>query len=840
MPVAAGDFFREFHRALTGHESPFLWQEELFLRFCANDIPETVSLPTGAGKTSVMTVWLLALGFQAKTSPEKLSISRRIAWVVNRRVVVDQASREAEALVSRLSAASGQLAALCRDLRALSPSAEADAPPVAVSTLRGELADNREWSTDPSRPAIVVGTVDMVGSRLLFSGYGDSRRRRSLHGGLLGQDTLIVNDESHLTPAFADLLVQVQAVTGGERPLRTMLLSATVRGSASDVFPGSLEGDLLNKTFRDRYRAIKRLHLVKSEHPEEEIRRQALDPDRRTIVFVRSPKEAQSIASGIEKARSGIRVPRITGLQRGRERDLLLNDPVVERYLCKTPPPGDDPCWLVATSAGEVGIDLSADRLITDLDTADHLLQRFGRLNRFGETEGDAWVVYSPAQVSGDKGDAPRLRATLKYLESLQSASPEALQTEPPPPEAWSREPLRAPVLPWHIDVWSMTSLSQQDWPSRPAVEHWLHGDDGTNAPPETYLAWREDIEDLAHPGIPESDLEDVFEWYPVLAHERLKQYTEDLWKALRKPEYLDRRAILLRADGSIRPGTLEELLADNRGLRFGTLLLPPGVGYLDEHGMVDWAKPTGRLSESELARFDVSATDSRTRVKAAPGEAEPSTGLRRRCSIEVPTEDEEQAGPRWVYFAGRPAAARARIAPVLLEEHQEQLARIATDLACRMGLGERAARVFEWAGRWHDAGKNRPIWQRAAGNGAGAPALAKSERLAGRRLGGYRHELGSVLDAESCVPAEFAGEERDLALHLIASHHGWARPHFPERAFDKEAYRRSANAALECARRFGRLQQRFGVWGLAYLEAVFRSADAIASAGAPELPPNA
>ncbi len=840
MPAVARDFFRDCHRELTGHDSPFRWQEDLFLRFCSGEIPGTVDLPTGSGKTSVMTVWLLALGFQARTSPDKVTVPRRIVWVVNRRVVVDQATGEAEALVSHLTAASGQLATLCRDLSALSLSAEANGPPVAVSTLRGELADNREWSSDPSRPAIVVGTVDMVGSRLLFSGYGDSRRRRSLHAGLLGQDALIVNDESHLTPAFADLLVQVQAAAGGERPLRTMLLSATVCGSASGVFPENLEDDLTNKTFRDRYRAIKRLHLVKSEDPTGEIRKQALKPAGRKIVFVRSPKEAQKIASDIEGEHAGIRVPRITGLQRGRERDMLLKDPVVERFLSKARSTGSDPCWLVATSAGEVGIDLSADRLITDLETADHLLQRFGRLNRFAETEGDAYVVYSPAQAGGDKGDAPRLRATLKHLESLNSVSPEALRRAPPPAEAWSREPRRAPLHPWHIDVWSMTSLGLRDWPSRPAVEHWLHGDDGENAPPETYVAWREDVEDLARPGISQSDLEEVFECYPVLAHERLRQYTDELWKALRRPDFLDRSAILLSADGEARAGRLEELLEESRSLRFGTLLLPPGVGYLDEHGMVDWAKSTRGMPESDLARYDVSATDTRTRVKVAPEEAEPDTGLRRRCSIEIPAEDEDQAGPRWVYFAGKPAGERARTAPVLLEEHQERLGQVAADLARRLELGERTARVFEWAGRWHDAGKNRQVWQRAAGNSTGAPALAKSERLAGRKLDGYRHELGSLLDAESHLPAEFGSEERDLALHLIASHHGWARPHFPERAFDKEAYRRSATAALECARRFGRLQRRFGAWGLAYLEAVFRSADAIASAGAPELPSNA
>ena len=72
---------------------------------------------------------------------------------------------------------------------------------------------------------------------------------------------------------------------------------------------------------------------------------------------------------------------------------------------------------MVATSAGEVGIDLSSDRLITDLDTADHLVQRFGRLNRFGETSGEAHVIYSQRQLSADK--TRRLEETLCYLKTL-------------------------------------------------------------------------------------------------------------------------------------------------------------------------------------------------------------------------------------------------------------------------------------------------------------------------------------------------------------------------------------------------------------------------------------
>ena len=57
--------------------------------------------------------------------------------------------------------------------------------------------------------------------------------------------------------------------------------------------------------------------------------------------------------------------------------------------------------------------------------------------------------------------------------------------------------------------------------------------------------------------------------------------------------------------------------------------------------------------------------------------------------------------------------------------------------------------------------------------------------------------------------------------LHLIATHHGYGRPHFPtDKAFDPKASEDdTAEIAAEVPRRFARLQRKYGRWGLAYLE---------------------
>src|SRR5690606_33972447 len=118
--------------------------------------------------------------------------------------------------------------------------------PLPVSTLRGQFLDNREWLEHPAVPAIVVGTVDMIGSRVLFEGYGCSRKMRPYHAGLLGIDTWFVVDESHLVPPFERMLEQLTTCStlgGIDSPptrlaprARLLSLSATGRDHGGDVF----------------------------------------------------------------------------------------------------------------------------------------------------------------------------------------------------------------------------------------------------------------------------------------------------------------------------------------------------------------------------------------------------------------------------------------------------------------------------------------------------------------------------------------------------------------------------------------------------------------------------
>src|SRR6266498_2228259 len=226
--------FATIFGALTGHP-PFPWQSSLYERLRLGDFESirVCDIPTGLGKTSIIAIWLIARALWPRNGGP---FPRRLVYVVNRRTVVDQATQEVEKIRRALGSVA-TLAPLRDALLALATVSSAQ--PLAISTLRGEFADNAEWRQDPARPAVIVGTVDMIGSRLLFSGYGRCGfKSRPLHAGFLGQDSLIVHDEAHLEPAFQNLLIAIrkeQERCKEFKTFRVMELSATSR-SGGEVF----------------------------------------------------------------------------------------------------------------------------------------------------------------------------------------------------------------------------------------------------------------------------------------------------------------------------------------------------------------------------------------------------------------------------------------------------------------------------------------------------------------------------------------------------------------------------------------------------------------------------
>jgi CRISPR-associated endonuclease/helicase Cas3 len=346
------EFFDRAFRALTSN-APFPWQRELYKLMVAGTTPPVCDIPTGLGKTAVIAIWLIALANWAKSKGET-AIPRRLVYVVNRRTVVDQSTRETETIRKRLNGEgdlSAEDRAVVAELKGILEglSSREHEQVLSISTLRGQFADNGEWRSDPARPAVVVGTVDMIGSRLLFSGYGCGFKSRPLHAGFLGQDALIVHDEAHLEPAFQELLVAIQREQKQGRapdycPLHVMALSATCRdGGNGKAHTLSLSSeDLASRFVQERISAKKAIAFPPTPLDDEKKTADTVaglalahkDSNQSILVFVRKVDDVEKVAELLRKGKVAIgQIERLTGTLRGKERDELVTTPVFRRFL---------------------------------------------------------------------------------------------------------------------------------------------------------------------------------------------------------------------------------------------------------------------------------------------------------------------------------------------------------------------------------------------------------------------------------------------------------------------------------------------------------------------------
>jgi CRISPR-associated endonuclease/helicase Cas3 len=781
-----------------------LWQFEAFQGFVENRIPAALTLPTGSGKTSLIPIWLLSLLHQ-QADTGKIALPRRLVWVINRRAVVDQATEIAETLAQRFEEP-GEMRSLLDSISVTGG--------LAVSTLRGEHEDNQEWSDDPSKPAIVVGTVDMVGSRLLFAGYGLSSRQQAQDAGLVGNDVLLVNDEAQLSPAFARLIRSVEKARSQTavpllKPFRTIHISATL--DASSVTAGVFQFDMDSEPsehFQRIYRAKKSLHLRKVSRAgkSDELVGLAVRGDAiRTIIMVDTPASTRKTAASIRKAARSDRVLTMTGTMRGYERDALTKDPL---FACFTSPDAipTERVWLVCTSAGESGIDMSCDRMVTDFVPAERLIQRFGRMNRFGETEGEAIVVYTDEDVETEPGSS-----TLAYLKSLDGdISCRTLSKKPLPPEACSA---RSPLARLHDrDLQLLSYSSIRHSASKPNVDGFLHGQE--TEPPYTEVAWRAEVEYLLQAS--DDDIEEWLSVVRVLSHEKLRDHTDTVLDLI-KASGQHRELVVRESSGDITP------FSEVGDFRNALVILPPGMLGLSS-GML--------VADNDGGPFDVMGD---TRGERFVGREDkifqllgPDDGvtekqfdeilkrnkMRVRLAISV-GEDAE------LIYVERKPEKTTNTDNVYLDEHLLSVEQNARRLAAALDIPADIVDLLARAAALHDIGKEHPNWQRAFGNNGGRliAKLAKGRRVIRQNiLAGLRHELVSVLESAN---------EDPLVLQMVSAHHKWGRPHFPERGYDKRrSIEENRQQNLANMKRFVDLQKRYGIWGLAYLEALLRAAD--------------
>jgi CRISPR-associated endonuclease/helicase Cas3 len=518
-------FFSEVRRHAarpSGSESvrahlPFRWQERLARQVDETGVwPPVLDLPTGAGKTAVLDIAVFLLALDAQRG--RLRLPRRTVLVVDRRIVVDQAAVAANDIRDALQSSQHPVLTAVRD--ALCGLSGTDVPLVGT-TLRGGIVRDERWARRPDVPALISATVDQVGSRLLFRGYGLSDSMRPIHAGLLGNDALVCLDEVHLARPFAQTLasvrgryrnaeqawssdrwqiVEMSATPGAEGPGTFGLRSEDFDPGRSPVLVRRLAARKPTELRRIGGKSASRAELG-SACAQAAVELLARDFINTIGVVVNRVETAQLVAARLAN-RYHVDTLLLTGRMRPFDRDDLLAQH--NRRLATGRVPRDDGAALavVGTQCLEAGADFDFDGLVTECASLDALRQRFGRVDRAGDLSargvsapGIILGLTSELNAAADPVYGAAASRTWDWLQGLIDVDFGVQGL--PGPDPGELEPLLAPhvespvLLPAHLDSWVQTSpVPRPD----PDVALWLHGVRRPSV--DVQIVWRADLEE--------------------------------------------------------------------------------------------------------------------------------------------------------------------------------------------------------------------------------------------------------------------------------------------------------------------------------------------------------
>jgi len=204
---------------------------------------------------------------------------------------------------------------------------------------------------------------------------------------------------------------------------RLLSLSATGRERAGTLFrlegsfnqPTGQRRDLDDSVVEQRLTAKKSVTIIpaESEALEATLAAQAWALAKegkapiRCIVYCHERKTAEAVKRKIEDMAKGtnregrpavdIHHPELfVGARRVFEREGMAAKLKELGFIAGSAVPLTKPAFLVATSAGEVGVDLDADHMVCDLVAWERMVQRLGRVNRRGNGKAEVVVVAAP------------------------------------------------------------------------------------------------------------------------------------------------------------------------------------------------------------------------------------------------------------------------------------------------------------------------------------------------------------------------------------------------------------------------------------------------------------
>lgn len=782
--------------------------------------------------------------------------------------------------------------------------------PFEVGHIRGELSNRDLPVTDISACAIIAATPDMYGSRALFRGYGSTKAARPRETALLTMDTVMVLDEAHMnrqllhtTQRIAEL--QKREVNLGVPTLQVVETTATPSTEDSGSTTLGVDFEALDspndEKLRDRVYSHKELML----HPIDKwdgkpgnspTVNAAVDAIKKFLAHREageSSEKAHTIGCIVNHVRTAIAIKEalvknkviekeeevqlLVGRMRPSDLEKLQNK---HRELFTTE--GDKSVKVVvATQTLEVGIDVDFADLVTELAPASSLAQRFGRVNRLGHRTDSKVVVIEPASSDLVKKDAPPYKAVdlsnaYGWLEALNGAenpsvNPAAMVKNPPVQSSPERLLYQRPEWPDLLEF-SRTDENPYD---EPDLDLWLHDslDAETamggvivrdNLPSNTSAA----MEILKTSYFAPSDRETFPANLKIL--QEILDYQDEHGVKPRKFLYRQGEISLWQdADHgdennqSLAPGDV--LILDtgsipftNQGIAVTQRELP---SKKEELKAVPFLNGTLYVYEKCADREE----DFREYLGLSPGEVAElldtqSAKGEKRIASELTTEAEDgQEVIAWYAkvtddkesVEGSDIAQELVLAgPVLLDDHQNDVAERTRQLAENLGLAPEFSEALELAAKYHDEGKRDLRFQQMLGADPDADALAKSghrsvaEAYRARSRSalprGWRHEqLSALMVAAS---PEKVGEHRDLVLRIIGCSHGHGRFSFAHDAgfllkegylpegTDYEALKEQATRLFNVGYWDNLMEQTsrtYGPYATAYLEAVERAADA-------------
>lgn len=958
------DDFSRFFAALWSQE-PFPWQLRLATQVCESGWPDYIDLPTASGKTACLDIATFALALQAAWKPEERTVGRRIFFVVNRRVIVDEAHERAVEIAGKLcnTKAGSVLHVVAQALREVS--GDPEAPPLDVALMRGGIVNDNRWTRSITQPTIITSTIDQVGSRLLFRGYGVSDASKPLHAALIAHDSLLLLDEAHISQPFVETLNAVKRYRGdpwAENPIHTpfgfVQMTATPAESGGKVFQldsadrqhpvlqarhGRAKPVELHEAAKARGNGLKPLQELAKELAARAV--ELLNDERRNIaVVVNRIATARMVAELLPEALCKTKNPKCDvhlaiGRMRPFDRDTLTK--TIQAHVGKSSDAASvtTPMFVVATQCLEVGADFDFDAMVSECASLDALRQRFGRLNRRGrdiETRGVIVIRGDQIAEEDDPVYGPALSKTWAWLQSAANGQSAKVDFGVQAMESLLKDEDISDLLAWrvnaplmfpaYVDAWAQTHpMPAPD----PDVSLFLHGPQ--RGEPDVQVCWREDLDSdnkaqwvqivsLCPPSSPECmnvPIGLVRRW--LAGTDADDETRSDLLDG-KTPESSEEEAQNTRSAVLWRGPDQSSLVDSPTRLRPGdTLVLPASAGnwqlfgHIPEDAPKDIAEQACRRSRGQILlrlrpdRFpdlpkDESVSSFREwlgnpeigllvpEIRAllcAIADANPmpegvlATAMRILGQNKFGFDFERYPDGKGVVLRTRrpiknesqlPAMddgddLASRTAPISLDAHLEHVTdTLDKSLACLPLLYladtlRTAARMHDWGkaderfqallinGNLEDAWAQPTVWAKS-GNMPGTSAVRQRARARSGLPPDFRHEMLSVQLAQ-CAPDELPEDpaHRDLALHLIAAHHGRGRPFAPVVMDDDppkinlEPLGIQARLTAEQRKqwpphrldsgipeRFWTLTRRFGWWGLAYLEAVVRLADQRAS----------